>query len=192
MIDPSLLVSGVDTVSPPVQDLPPPETSDVMRFEEVITGQESVSSSVSSANDIPPLQLIGDDTAVSTGETFHDRLLNQVAAMDQSYSDVVTNLVDRPSLSEYFKESGGLLGNNEVRTYPEVSSEIEVSSENMAEHFDQLLTSIQDKQEAAVEYQQDMTRWTIGAEMWMTQINVLSSAVNQVAQGFKTLFRAGG
>jgi hypothetical protein len=81
------------------------------------------------------------------------------------------------------------LAANEMRTYPEVGNG------NPQDWGKQLAASTKATQEymnAALDYNGMLTHWSMNAQMWMSKFALVSSAVNQVSQGFKTLFRAAG
>lgn len=66
------------------------------------------------------------------------------------------------------------------------------SLNNPQRHFDALLKSTENQMQASLDYQRNLSGWANKSQMWIAGMNVISSAMNQVAQGFKTLFRAAG
>lgn len=188
MIESSVLMSvaplsGVG--APMAQTLPPPQSQDVMRFEDVMSGKLDLSTLKSSTNDQAVLQMVEPTTGVES-TSFKDLVINKLSDMDSSYSTILNQLQNHPQFSDYLTQSGAKDGNS-VLTYPDVSS-----SGGEANDYQAALQDIQKTQTAALNYQKDTTAWTFNAQMWTTTVNLASAVVNQVAQGFKTLFRASG
>ena len=46
--------------------------------------------------------------------------------------------------------------------------------------------------QASSSYNHMITQWGINSQLWMSKMNVITTAVSQVSQGFKTLFRISG
>lgn len=189
MIDPSVLMSaapiqGVGT--PPVQTLPPAQSHDIMRFEDVMSGKVDLSTLKSNPNDQSVLQLV-EPTTGTESTSFKDLVINKLTSMDDSYSTILKQLSNHPQFSDYLNTNGVNGNSSSMLTYPAVEPSIDGS-----DPYKVALQDLQKTQDAALSYQKDTTSWTFGAQMWSTTINLASAVVNQVAQGFKTLFRASG
>ncbi|WP_020560396.1 hypothetical protein [Thiofilum flexile] len=190
MIESSVLMStpplsGVG--APATQTLPPPQSQDVMRFDDLMSGQLDLSSIKSNTNDQAVLQVVEPNTGVES-TSLKDMVINKLANMDDSYSSLLNQLKDRPQFSSYLSDAGVQGSDSSVRTYPDVGSVNTTETDN----YQTALQDMHKTQEAALNYQKDTTAWTFNAQMWSTTINLASAMVNQVAQGFKTLFRASG
>lgn len=190
MIDSNLLMSvapltGVGT--PAVQTLPPPQSQDVMRFDDVMTGKVDLSTLKSTNNDQSVLQIVEPNTGADS-TSFKDVVIDKLSGMDKSYSSILQELKDRPQFNEYLNQVGtGDTASNNSLTYPTVETRL-----NNPDDYQAALQDMHRTQTAALAYQQDTTTWTFKAQMWSTTVNLASAVVNQVAQGFKTLFRASG
>ena len=56
----------------------------------------------------------------------------------------------------------------------------------------ELLDIQSENQTKALQMMHDMTSWTIRTQMYFSNIKIIGSAITQVSQGFKTLFRSSG
>lgn len=76
-------------------------------------------------------------------------------------------------------------GNEFVRTSDDLGS-----GEKLI--YKEMLLNQEENQLKAMEIMHDMTNRTIGAQMFMSNVKVISAAISQLSQGFKTLFRSSG
>jgi hypothetical protein len=189
MIDGSVLFNSVgQTGAVTQQPLPPPDSQDVMRFEHIFNqgtiGQDGVNYL---QMDVPILQF--KDTGASSSVDFKQAALSAIQNMDGSYQQMLGQFSTMPRFSDYVATNMPGLAANEMRTYPEVGNG------NPQDWGKQLAASTKATQEymnAALDYNGMLTHWSMNAQMWMSKFALVSSAVNQVSQGFKTLFRAAG
>ena len=170
---------------PAAQTLPPPQSQDVMRFDDLMSGQLDLSTLKTNTNDQSVLQIVEPSTGAES-TSFKDLVIDKLSSMDGSYSSLLNQLKDRPQFSEYLNKVG-VQSSDSVRTYPDVSS---LNTET--DGYQSALQDMQKTQTASLDYQKDITAWTFNAQMWSTTVNLASAVVSQVAQGFKTLFRASG
>ena len=182
MMDASILVNPVNAGDWGMQQLPAPQAQDVKRFEDVLTHGEL---SVDSTQDVKDPILTVLDPSSETFGGFKQAFLEKVQVMDNSYHSVLSQMQDLPNLRQNLVTDRA---NNDVvqmRTYPEVASstgatgQIESKAQNVA---DNILS--------AAEYQNHIYQWATKMEMWFSHMKIISSAVGQVSQGFKTLFQA--
>jgi len=177
-----------------LQQLPAPPTQDVMRFESILNqGADSGSTNfqvagASSAHDTPILQLtgVGNQEASSIKES----VMGQVAQIDQSYHSMLNQLGNMPKFNDYLSSVSPSVAHTEMRTYPDVSGA--GNGKGLMDQMSSMLQKNQSITQASLDYEGMLSHWSMNSQMWMTKINVISSAVTQVAQGFKTLFRAAG
>lgn len=188
MMDPTALGSvkppSVDTQVFP-QPLPDVKQSDSTRFQDLVTGIGNMSSSQASVRDQPVLQRM--DSVQSGNELgLVDSLVDKASSIDKSYQSILSQLHNRPSFNEYLETYRGGEGSN-LRTYPSVSS-----SHNVGANFKETVEKMQIRNDAALDYQRDMTAWGMNFQMWTSGVELIGSIVSQVSKGFQTLFRASG
>lgn len=129
-------------------------------------------------------------------------VLGLVKNMDSDYQQVLTNMKDlrRSTKSLEFKAfdsfgsmdeavrtqySGGLRDASGVRTPNDVRNEDTFS-------YKELLADQKENQTKTMEMISDFSHKTMAHMMFMSNIKVIGTAVTQVSQGFKTLFRSSG
>jgi hypothetical protein len=189
MIDGSVLFNPVNqtgAVTP--QPLPSPDLQDVMRFENILNqetiGQDGVNYS---QKDIPVLQF--KDNNASSSVDFKQAALSTIQNMDSSYQQMLGQFSNMPRFSDYLFNNIPSQAANEMRTYPEVGNG---SPQDWEKQLAASTKTTQDYMNAAFDYNGMLTHWSMNAQMWMSKFTLVSSAVTQVSQGFKTLFRAAG
>jgi hypothetical protein len=189
MLDASVLFSPVDQAASNIakqQTLPSPSTQGVMRFEQILNQDSALgeNTSVTPANG-QLLQLKETDKPETAD--FKQAAINAIADMDSSYHGMLGQFANMPKFNEYVAEKIGASDSKQMRSYPDVSAQ-----SNGGKKLPDMVSSTKDYMSAALEYNGMMTRWTMNSNMWMSKFSLISSAVNQVSQGFKTLFRTGG
>lgn len=191
MLDASVLFSPVDQmggVAKP-QTLPSPSAQDVMRFEHILNQGTAGTDAVIPATQ-QDTQLLQLKPTVEPGTTdFKQAAINTISDIDGSYHRMLDQLSNMPKFNEFMAEKLGSPEKSGMRTYPEVSAE---RAGDGQKQLQSMVKNSQDYMGATLEYNSMMTRWSMNANMWMGKFSLISSAVNQVAQGFKTLFRTGG
>ena len=194
MGDASVLFTPVDqltTITP--QQLPAASTQDVKRFENILLNpsmdMDQKSLNVSKA-DAPVLQLT-DPVDNQKPVDFKQSTIDKMVEMDGSYQKMLSQFSTMPGFNQFAAERLGKVDDNvnKVRSYPEVP---DAKGQDWTKSWDKALKSNQDYMAVGLEYQNMLTRWTMSSSFWMSKFNLISAAVNQVSQGFKTLFRTGG
>ncbi|WML91802.1 hypothetical protein RCF98_05550 [Thiothrix lacustris] len=180
MIDTSILVNPAD-LGGVVQHLPAPQAQDVKRFEDVMThGDLSIN-----ASQEPILSVL--EPANEGFGGFKQALLDKVQGMDSSYHSVLSEYQTMPEMRQHMladRASGS--DTTQIRTYPEVGG----LSGSASGQMETTAQSVADNILSAAEYQNKIYQWATKMEMWFSHMKILSSAVGQVSQGFKTLFQA--
>lgn len=184
MIDASVLVNPVNAGSFGQQQLPAPQAQDVKRFEDILA-QPSFGSDAIQNTQEPILSILTppDDSSGS----FKQAILSKIQVMDDSYHNV---------LSEYQGMSGDWRDNlkidkgrndvDQMRSYPEVQD-----SKSSSDNLQRIAQDAADNILVSAEQQKQILRWGTKMEMWSSHMKLISAAVGQVSQGFKTLFQAG-
>lgn len=192
MLDASVLFSPISqagNAANPQQTLPTPNSQDVMRFEHIMNqgleGDISANSTLSDKPDVPLLQLQASPDAQNVD--FKQAAVNTISDLDSSYHQMLSQFSTMPNFSQFMSEKLTKVETNEMRTYPEVGS-----ANSSANSMDKTVKNTQEYMTAALDYNSNLSRWSMNANMWMSKFTLISSAVNQVSQGFKTLFRTGG
>jgi hypothetical protein len=139
---------------------------------------------------------------VATVEAADRTVLGLLQKVDSNYHSVLTNMNELTSkeLSLRFKSlpearnevdavrihsSSDIKGDEFVRTSDDLGS-----GEKAV--YKEMLLNQEENQVKALEMMHDMTNKTIGAQMFMSNVKVISAAISQLSQGFKTLFRSSG
>jgi len=181
MFDVSNLASSfVDNALVQPQILPAPLSQNVMRFDSVFSQRKSV-------EDIAPvntgiLQLKNDDSEFSST----DSLMSKVVDIDDSYQKLMSDFFNKPQFKDFLPDKVNA-SQNDMRTYPYVDD-----SKDVAAKYMDLSKKNQQYNEAAINYADVITLRNIKSQMWLSNMKIISSAVKQVSEGFKTLFRAAG
>jgi len=192
MMDPSLL--GAQLPMAGTQNLPQTlpnaaQQADVDRFQSMLaSGIGDDSSMQPTTLDSPILQRV-DTTQPSDGGGLQNALIDRASQMDASYHSIMDQLRNRPGLSDYM-ESGADPTSQPLRTYPEVSSMSEGG--DYESRLKNMVDSMSENNTATMEFQRDMTAWSMNFQMWSSGVELVSSMVSQVSKGFQTLFRASG
>lgn len=194
MGDASVLFTPVDQLNPlTTQQLPSASMQDVKRFENILLNpnmdMDQKSLNVSKA-DIPILQLKQPDST-QTPVDFKQSTIDKMVEMDSTYQKMLSQFSNMPGFNQFAAERLGKTDDSvsKVRSYPEIA---ETKNQDWTQGWQDALKNNQDYMAVSLEYQNMLTRWTMNSGFWMSKFNLISSAVNQVAQGFKTLFRTGG
>lgn len=187
MIETGLIAGLVEGVSQ--QSLPEAQATDVRRFQDVMSGNsQATSTSIQpqSVEDTSVLQFVDPNAPVSTSGVT-DKLINMATKMDSDYHSLLDRFSQRPGFDQYLSASNGVNSESEMLTYPAVN--IDAPDSNP---YEAAMKSMQDVQNASLEYQRDMNDWALGFRMWSTGVDIVASAAKKVSQGFQTLFRASG
>ena len=192
MLDASVLFSPINQTGNAAnlqQTLPAPNSQDVMRFEHIMNqgleGDISANPALLDKPDVPLLQLQASPDAQNVD--FKQAAVNTISDLDSSYHQMLSQFSTMPNFSQFMSEKLTKVETNEMRTYPEVGS-----ANSSANSMDKTVKNTQEYMTAALDYNSNLSRWSMNANMWMSKFTLISSAVNQVSQGFKTLFRTGG
>ncbi|MGB3917184.1 hypothetical protein J9253_00975 [Thiothrix litoralis] len=184
MIDASVLVNPVNSGDLGMQQLPAPTAQDVKRFEDVMTYGDL---SIDPAQDVKePILSIVEPSGESFGG-FKQALLNKVQGMDSSYHSVLSEFQGMPEMRQHMVADRATVDTTaQIRTYPETAT-----MNNQSGQMETAAQSVADNILSAAEYQNKVYQWASKMEMWFSHMKIISSAVGQVSQGFKTLFQAG-
>lgn len=190
MLDVSTLINPQDVPGSGVQALPPPPTANVTRFESIMNSgslaSEFSGEGAASMQDVPVLQVQHDgDGGVSTGQA----VVGKVMEMDRSYQKMLEQFTNMPKFAE-FMSAAPEESTSRMRTYPQVSSAD--SAQSWGKQLEKMMAGEQERSVAAMEYHGQLSQWMMNSQMLMSKIRIISAAVGQAADGFKTLFRAGG
>ncbi len=137
-------------------------------------------------------------------QSFGDKLFGRVSMMDGKYTDIMDrmkndwpgygkNLAERGvSLKQGLESGGGITHISNIGKGAEVGKPqtLEETVSNRIEQMEQFRSKQATFQAAAIQAAQDTTFWSMSAKMWMTKVQVLTSAVSQISTGFRTLFNA--
>lgn len=190
MLDASTLISPQDIVGSGLQTLPPPAADSVTRFEAIMNSgnmpAELSGDSSASLQDVPVLQVKHEeDNTVNTGQA----VVGKVVEMDQSYQKMLSQFANMPKFDEVMSV-GPEDSSSRMRTYPQVSAGD--SAQSWGKQLEKMMAGEQQRAVVAMEYHGQLSQWMMNSQMLMSKIRIISAAVGQAADGFKTLFRAGG
>jgi hypothetical protein len=164
------------------QLLPAPPSQDVMKFDSVFSQRKSLEDVATVDTGI--LQLKGTDNS-NTGN-LTDSAMSKIVDIDGSYQKLMSEFFNRPQLKDFLPDQASA-GRNDMRTYPHVDG-----SKDVAGRYMELAEKNRQHNEAAIKYADVITLRNIKSQMWFSNMKIISSAVKQVSEGFKTLFRAAG
>jgi hypothetical protein len=184
--------SVLSTLAPlsqsPLQELPDASRAQVTKFEDILNIDQTEFNNIDGIpKDRTPILQITPEPDTASG-SIHDAIMQKIGKTDSSYQGMLEDLTNMPKYSETLKNAEHSHNNNELRSYPAVGD----SANNPRGHFDDILKSTESQMQASLDYQHNLSSWANKSQMWIAGMNVISSAMNQVAQGFKTLFRAAG
>lgn len=191
MMDASVLFSPASPINDlgKPQNLPSPSMQDVMRFENILNqGASSQADVAITQTDNGNLLQLAEPADAGTAD-FRQAAIKTVESMDNSYHSMLDQFGNMPTFQNYATEKGVSVDSNTMRTYPEVANN---QGDSWHKQSHQSVQDTQSYMTAALEYNGMLTRWGMNANVWMSKFSLISSAVNQVSQGFKTLFRTGG
>ncbi len=132
-----------------------------------------------------------------------DELMKTVTEMDSNYKHVLDRMTDWPDFNNYLESKGETLHgtledsnlgithiSNVEEQMPE--SKEELTMEQVLQETRGKIEASQEKQmafsSAAIEFNQDTTRWSISTQLWSSKVKLLTAAVSQLNTGLKTLF----
>ena len=169
------------------------EENDVLKFQLEIEGSNKA---------LPPVfQAVDKNDNISSSS--NGSLMSQIRNVDANYHNVLTgmnNLSSNVSELDFKSVSQKNEGDFAVRTPQDVeplqSSDFvrtpdDVSGQKVS-GARELLDIQKENQTKALETIHDMTSWTIRTQMYFSNIKIIGTAITQVSQGFKTLFRSSG
>lgn len=197
MFDVATLVNPAMSVRPQeMQALPTQPMQDVLRLDNVVdqkimvgTGSETgLDAAGVSMRDVPVLQI--KEPVTSETADFKHLMLNKASEMDKSYHNMMTQFSNIPTFNDVLANVRKTGTPDQMRTYPEVIGGSKVDHA-VAQIKRSAMNSVQIMQ-ASSRYNHMITQWGINSQLWMGKMNIITTAVSQVSQGFKTLFRAAG
>ena len=188
-MDTSSVISTLVPLSqPPIQELPEASYAQVTKFEDVLNIDQTEFNNIDGVpKDRTPILQITPEPGTEP-KSIHDAIMQKIGKVDGSYQGMLEDLTNMPKFSETLRNAENNFNANELRTYPAVGDNLA----NPKKHFDEVLKTTENQMQASLDYQHNLSSWANKSQMWIAGMNVISSAMNQVAQGFKTLFRAAG
>lgn len=168
-----------------------PEEEDVLKFQlELIDTNKK----------LPPIFQAIENKSI--GEIDHG-VMGHIRNADSNYHNILTGMNDLSSEVSELKFKSFLEKDMEpvaVRTETDVDilsdkdfvRTPEDSSDKTTSRARELLDVQGENQTKALEMMHDMTSWTIRTQMYLSNIKIIGTAITQVSQGFKTLFRSSG
>jgi hypothetical protein len=180
MIDASVLINPVNAGGVGSQQLPAPSAQDVKRFEDALTqvdtGANAKQASVLTITE-PKNESLGG---------FKQAIMDKVQVMDDSYHKVLSEYHEMPHWRDSVKIDTGNNTTDQMRSYPEVQS-----TKGSSDQINNTAQSVADNILSAAAQQNKIYEWGTKMEIWFSHMKIISAAVGQVSQGFKTLFQAG-
>jgi len=178
------MVSGLVFQPPSNQllQLPAPSNAQVMKFEAMMTQSDKAQTVENSTL----LQTNNSDTGNSSD--LKNALLDRIAKMDSAYNKVVSGSQEIPKFHEFLaanmdKSANGV---NQVRSYPELPAN---SVQKQGAKYESLIERSQAYASASLEYQAMLANSLSRSKLFSANFQALTSAVQKLAEGFKTLFR---
>ncbi len=171
----------------------PAEKNDVLRFQLEIEGSNKA---------LPPIfQAIDKKDNISSSS--NGDLMSQIRNVDANYHNILmgmNNLSNNVSELDFKSISQKNEGDFALRTPQDIeplrNSDFVRTPDDVSEQkvfgARELLDIQKENQTKALETMRNMTSWTIRAQMYFSNIKIIGSAITQVSQGFKTLFRSSG
>lgn len=140
-----------------------------------------------------------------------ERFQSGIASIDSEFKGTMGRMESWPTFKNYLErfdttleKSISLDPDNNVRHVTNIDTSndvLDVNGENVAlsnedgsgsplvDKFEDMQEVSQNYYNAATQYNTESTMWYLKAEFWMTKVKVITSAMSQVSQGIKTLFR---
>lgn len=168
-----------------------PEQDDILKFQLELKDANK---------GLPPIFQVVEDKGV--GE-INKGIMSHIRNTDSNYHNILTgmsNLSSEVSELKFKTISQNDRGAVAVRT----EADIDILSENnfvrtpddisskTSSRARELLDIQGENQTKALEMMHDMTNWTVRTQMYFSNIKIIGTAITQVSQGFKTLFRSSG
>lgn len=181
-------VASAVTVPPQPLDMQtlPMQQQEALHLNGVL--EQKLEQAGASLRDKPVLQV--QEPLTSETPDFKQMLLNKVVAMDQGYHAMLNEFAHMPNFSEAVAEARKDAPSTAIRTYPETTAGSGLD-QSLAAVKQATLDSAQMLQSSSI-YNRMVAQWGMKNQLWMTNMNIVTSAVSQVAQGFKALFRMSG
>lgn len=165
--------------------LPTPPNTQVMKFEAMMTRSDQAPA----VENTTLLQINHGDATNSSD--LKNVLLNKIANLDNAYKKAVSGSQDIPKFNEFLaanldKSSTEV---NRTRSYPELPTG---SAQHHEARYDSILERSQRYATASLEYQGMVANSLSRSKIFIANFEAITSAVRNLAEGFKTLFRSGG
>lgn len=149
------------------------------------------------------INLSGIEIGENSESSLIGELLQSVTEIDSDYKNVLGRMVEWPDFNNYLESKGetlhGMLDDTNIgithisnieEQMPE--SKEDFTMKQIIEESREKFHASQEKQmafnSAAIEYNQDSTRWGISTQLWSSKVKLLTAAVSQINTGLKTLF----
>ena len=163
--------------------LPAPPNTQVMKFEAMMTQSDQAPA----IENTTLLQVNESDAANSSD--LKNVLLNKIANLDSAYNKVVSGSQDVPKFNEFLAANLDKSTTvNQTRSYPEIPRVLQDANS----HYDSTLEHSRAYAKASLEYQGMIANSVSKSKIFMANFEALTSAVRNLSEGFKTLFRSGG
>lgn len=165
--------------------LPAPPHAQVMKFESMMTQTDQAPA----IDNTTLLQLNNSDTTNSSD--LKNIFLNKIANLDSAYNKVISGSQDLPKFNEFLEANLDKPATtvNQIRSYPELPTSL--TQDNSA-YYERILERSQAYATASLTYQGMIANSLSKSKIFMANFEVITSAVRNLAEGFKTLFRSGG
>ncbi|MBJ6611006.1 MAG: hypothetical protein JG718_11660 [Candidatus Thiothrix moscowensis] len=186
LVNPDVMAGGAVA-----KQLPPPPMENMLRFESIMNGGGDAITDLTgglnaSMRDTPILQVQPQESdASSTGSA----VIKQVTSMDQAYQRMLGQFTNMPTFSEFVSQEPAQAAAG-MRSYPEVNAG--TGGKDVGNQLKKMFDAEYQRTTTVMEYQGQLSHWLTNSQMLMSKIRIISAAVGQAADGFKTLFRAGG
>lgn len=190
MIETQLLAGSIDNNTSKIQNLPSQQS--IARFDTAMS-QTDNSVQAPTIGSISPLSIIDPNSKLNVDNldsfnTLGSHLLSEVSTMNQQYSHLLNKSQNGFAFKDYLDEIRG----DDIRSYPAISDGASLNGNDHNQRAEALLEKTRENMEVSLAHSRDMADYSKSFNLWMAKASIVASAVKQVAQGFKTLFRAGG
>ncbi|OQX15845.1 MAG: hypothetical protein BWK73_05545 [Thiothrix lacustris] len=176
------------------QSLPAVSMNDAFRLENIIKSKyENIDAELNfnafdaSKRDNSILQI--EEPVTTDSFDFKQLIVDNAVDMDQSYHSIMSQFSNLPSFNDMLIDVRRTNNADQMRTYPLVNENSPV--DNAIKAIQASAQNSMQTMQASTNHAHVMTKWSIGSQLWMGKMNLVTAAVSQVSQGFKTLFQAG-
>ena len=168
-----------------------PEEEDVLKFQLELND---------TSKKLPPIFQVTDNKSVNE---IDNGIMSHIRNADSSYHNILTGMNNLSSEVSDLKFKSFSQNDKQlvaVRTETDINilsdkdfvRTPDDSSDKTSSRARELLDMQGENQTKALEMMHDMTSWTIRTQMYLSNIKIIGTAITQVSQGFKTLFRSSG